>query len=128
MSDLRKKLAEELARQFQSDLQNILTTKQGRRVFSYILMRGGVLQADSSPIATGRRSLALELIQACDSISKPEPITGLQTRNLCEVEYNTLQFRIRDKILRDEKEFDEHVGKAHRVQGRPTKSNGAGPQ
>lgn len=102
--DIEKKMNAELARQFQSDLREIMDTKQGRRVFSYLLMRGGVLQADSSPMATGRRSLALELVQACDSISKPELTTGLQIRNMSELEYNQLQFRLRDKIIRDERE------------------------
>ena len=113
--DIEKKINTELGKQFQSDLRQVLDTKEGRRLFSYLLMRGGVLQADSSPMATGRRSLALELVQACDSISNPEPITGLQIRNLCEVEYNQYQFKLRDKILREEKERLRNGGQTHRV-------------
>ena len=93
----------ELDRQYQKDLNAVLKTEEGRRVFSYILMDCGLYeshpQGNSKDIfMQGRRSVAIALLFAAQSIGIPKRTSGLELTQMAEREYTTLKFEIHDKL------------------------------
>lgn len=106
---IRDLTRQELDKQFKSDLEAVLMQPAGRRLFSYLLMSTGT--RESMPTGTyvdhynsGRRSVGIELMFACDSIDRPTKTTGMELRQLAEREYVDYQLAIvtdlEDKAIR----------------------------
>lgn len=109
---LREQIRAELDKQFKKDLSTVLQTPEGRRLFSYILMSTGT--KESMPTGTyvdhfnsGRRSVGIEMMFACDSIDYPSRMSGMDIRQMAEREYMTYQLAlaedINDKTVRQTK-------------------------
>lgn len=101
--EIRTEIRNELDRQFQNDLIEMMKTPAGRRFFSYLLMHTGV--RESTPTGTyadhynaGRRSVGVSLTYACDSIDRPTKLTGMQLRHLAESEYMKFQIGLSEDI------------------------------
>lgn len=97
----------ELDKQYRKDLNTVLQTEVGRRVFSYLLMDCGLMeslpQGNSKDIfMAGRRAVAIALSFAVDSIDWPKRTSGLELRQLAEREYTTLKLNIHDDLEREE--------------------------
>ncbi len=93
----------ELDKQYQKDLNAVLKTEAGRRVFSYLLMDCGLYeslpQGNSKDIfMQGRRAVAVALLYAAQSIGFPKRTSGLELTQMAEREYTALKFEIHDQL------------------------------
>lgn len=98
-----KEIRNELDARYQKDLNTVLKTKEGRRVFSYLLMECGLYesfpQGNSKDIfMQGRRAVAVELLHAAQSIWFPKRTSGLELTQMAEREYTDLKFEIHDML------------------------------
>lgn len=105
--DNKEATRKELDKQYRKDLNAILQTEVGRRVFSYLLMDCGVMeslpQGNSKDIfMAGRRAVGIALIFSADSIDWPKRTSGLELRQLAEREYTTFKLNILDDLKRKE--------------------------
>jgi hypothetical protein len=101
---IRDHIRDKLAGQYKIDLQAVMNTPEGRRVFSYLLMdcgyRESLPQGNSKDIFNaGRRAVAVALTFACDSISDKGDLTGLNLRQLAEREYFSYQIGLKEEVM-----------------------------
>lgn len=104
---MREEIQKKLDTQYLNDLKKIMTTEQGRRVFSYLLQKCGFkdaeLKGNSRDFhAAGRRSVAIDLIFSCDALG----LDGVKLRQQAEFEYIVLQMQLADEIKHSEKGGD----------------------
>lgn len=97
----------ELDKQYRKDLNKVLQTDYGRRLFSYILMDCGIResmpQGNSKDIFNaGRRAVAIGLTFAADSIDWPHRTSGAELRLKAEKEYIDFQLKVKDDLQRKE--------------------------
>ncbi len=90
---LQEQIVIKLESQFKDDLEVVMGTPPGRRVFSFLLLRCGLFDGEIKGNSrdfhqAGRRSVALDLIGTMDAIG----IKGLDLRQKAEKEY--VQFKI----------------------------------
>ena len=101
---MRDKIRGKLDEKYREDLNLVMQTPEGRRLFSYLLMDCGIResmpQGNSKDIFNaGRRAVAVALTFACDSIDRPIRMSGMNLRHKAEQEYTELQLAYRDEIL-----------------------------
>jgi hypothetical protein len=105
--NLKEKMREKLDEQNLIDLKAIMNTEHGRRVFSYLIQNCGY--KDSQPLGnskdffnSGRRSVAVELIAACDALGMygPDRMIGVDLRLQAEREYIVHQWNVMQNIIK----------------------------
>lgn len=109
-----KEIRVELDERYQKDLNAVLQTEEGRRVFSYLLMDCGLYesfpQGNSKDIfMQGRRAVAVALLHAAQSIWFPQRTSGLLLTQMAEREYTALKFDIHDKLQERKKRAQNHT-------------------
>lgn len=96
---MREEIQAKLDEQYLIDLKKLMDTDYGRRVFSYLLQHCGFKSAELKGNSkdfhnAGRRSVAIDLIFACDALGLP----GVALRQSAEMEYIKLQIAIGEEI------------------------------
>lgn len=109
-----KEIRSELDARYQKDLDAVLKTEEGRRVFSYLLMDCGLYesfpQGNSKDIfMQGRRAVAVALLHAAQSIWFPKRTSGLELTQMAEREYTALKFEIHDMLQERKKRAQNHT-------------------
>jgi hypothetical protein len=105
----KEQIVEKMDEQYLLDLLSIMNTDHGRRVFSYLIQRCGY--KDSQPMGNskdffnaGRRSIAVELIAACDALGMygSDRMVGVDLRLKAEREYILYQWNAMQDIMKKE--------------------------
>jgi hypothetical protein len=94
-----KKISDKLQKQFLKDLNEIMLTPLGRRVFSYLIEFCGQNQTSFTGNSDtyrreGQRNVALMLITAC----KFNGLACLELLHIADTEYTELQMAIGEEI------------------------------
>jgi len=105
----KEQIVEKMDEQYLLDLRSIMNTEHGRRVFSYLIQKCGY--KDSQPMGNskdffnaGRRSIAVELIAACDALGMygADRMVGVDLRLKAEREYILYQWNAMQDIMKRE--------------------------
>jgi hypothetical protein len=105
----KEQIVEKMDEQYLLDLRSVMNTEHGRRVFSYLIQKCGY--KDSQPMGNskdffnaGRRSIAVELIAACDALGMygADRMVGVDLRLKAEREYILYQWNVMQDIMKKE--------------------------
>lgn len=109
MNDVKEEVQKRLDKQYLGDLKTVMQTQEGRRMYSYLLEKCGYktagIKGNSQDFyLNGRRSVAVDLIFACDAISSGHNfMAGVDLRQQAEREYILLQKSILDDVMHNNK-------------------------